>query len=111
MRKVVAGLWAGLWEGVTGPRTITVPCTVEIEQSFDSLHAHAVPEGIMLRPGDRVVVNAAPAGIAYGQSTSYETTATIYRAGPLTRLWTEISAFAELTELYHCGFEPKEYTA
>lgn len=101
----------GLWDSLTGPRTITVPCTVEIEQSFDSLHAHAVPEGITLRPGDRVVVNGAPAGIGYGESASYECTATIYRAGPFTQLWTEISAFMELTDLYHCGFEPKEYAA
>jgi hypothetical protein len=100
-----------LWAGLTGARTITVPCTVEIEQSFDSLHAHAVPEGITLRPGDRVVVHSAPTGIGFGESMTYETTATVYRAGPLTRLWTEISAFAELTDLYHCGFEPKEYTA
>lgn len=105
MRKALTGLW----EDITGPRTITVPCLVEIEQSFDSLHAHAVPEGIMLRPGDRVVVNGAPDGIAFGESTSYETTATVYRAGPLTRLWTEFAAITELTELYHCGFQPKDY--
>ena len=107
MRKALAGLW----EDMTGPRTITVPCTVELEQSFDSLHAHAVPEGIMLRPGDRVVVNGAPQGIAFGESATYETTATVHLAGPLTRLWTELSAITELTELYHCGFEPKEYSA
>lgn len=102
---------AGLWDDIAGPRTITVPCTVEIEQSFDSFHVHAVPEGIMLRPGDQVVVNGASPTIAHGSSTSYETTATIFRAGPLTRLWTELSAFTQLTELYHCGFEPKEYPA
>lgn len=101
----------GLWDSLTGPRTITVPCTVEIEQSFDSFHAHAVPEGITLRPGDRVVVNDAPEGIAFGESATFETTATVYRAGPITQLWTELAAFIELTELYHCGFEPKEYAA
>ena len=46
MRKV--------WESLREPRRITVPCTVEIERSFDSLHAHAIPEGVTLRPGDRV---------------------------------------------------------
>jgi hypothetical protein len=79
---------------------------VEIESSFDSLHAHAVPEGVMLRPGDRVVVHDAPSSVHYGEVRSYATTATVFRAGPLTRLWTELSAFLELTELYHCGFEP-----
>jgi hypothetical protein len=99
------------WDSLAGPRVITVPCTVEIEQTFDSLHAHAVPEGITLRPGDRVVVNNPPAVPEFGGMTSYETTATVYRAGPFTQLWMEVRAFAELAELYHCGFEPKEYGA
>ncbi|MCX8132522.1 MAG: hypothetical protein N3D18_00995 [Roseococcus sp.] len=101
--------WEALRDSLTGPRIVTVPCTVEIEHSFDSLHAHAVPEGITLRPGDRVVVNNPPAIPPFGSATTVETTATVYRAGPLTRLWTELRAFAELAELYHCGFEPKEY--
>jgi hypothetical protein len=99
------------WASFTGPRVLTVPCTVEIEQTFDSLHAHAIPEGVTLRPGDRVVVNGAPSGVAFGEAKSFACTATIYRAGPITRLWTEMSAFFELAELYHCGFEPKEYAA
>ena len=93
-------------DGLFGPTRLTVPCMVEIESSFDSLHAHAVPEGVMLRPGDRVVVHDAPSSVHYGDVRSYATTATVFRAGPLTRLWTELSAFLELTELYHCGFEP-----
>ena len=107
MRKALEAFW----DSLAGPRVITVPCTVEIERSFDSLHAHAVPEGITLRPGDRVVVNNPPPIPAFGGATTYETTATVYRAGPLTQLWTELRAFAELAELYHCGFEPKEYGA
>jgi hypothetical protein len=107
MRKALEAFW----DSLAGPRVITVPCTVEIEQTFDSLHAHAVPEGITLRPGDRVVVNNPPAVPEFGGTTSYETTATVYRAGPFTQLWMEVRAFAELAELYHCGFEPKEYGA
>lgn len=91
-----------------GGRTVEVPCTIDIEQSFDSLHAHAIPEGIMLRPGDRVLVHGAPEHIAYGEVRSYQATATVYRAGWLERAWVEASAILELTELYHCGFEPKE---
>jgi hypothetical protein len=94
------------WLG--GGRTIEVPCTVDIEQTFDSLHAHAIPEGITLRPGDRVVVHGAPANIPYGEVVSYQARATVYRAGWLERIWTEAVAILELTELYHCGFEPKE---
>ena len=93
---------------LTGGRTIEVPCTVDIEQTFDSLHAHAIPEGIALRPGDRVVVHGAPAGVPYGQAISFTCRATVYRAGWLQRIWTEASAILELAELYHCGFEPRE---
>jgi hypothetical protein len=91
-----------------GGRTVEVPCIIDIEQSFDSLHVHAIPEGIALRPGDRVQVHNAPAQIAYGEVRSFETTATVYRAGWLERAWVEASAILELAELYHCGFEPKE---
>ena len=42
-------------------RRFDVPCTVEIERSFDSFHAYAVPEDVMLRPGDQVIVHGAPA--------------------------------------------------
>jgi hypothetical protein len=98
----------GLLAWLGGARTIEVPCTIDIEQSFDSLHAHAIPEGIALRPGDRVLVHGAPDHIGYGEVRSYACTATVYRAGWLQRFWVEASAILELTELYHCGFEPKE---
>ena len=97
--------------GFFRPRSIEVPCTVEIEQSFDSFHVHAIPEGVVLRPGDRVVVHNPPEHVAYGEVRSYETRATVYRAGPLLRMWTEFSSILELAELYHCGFEPKSSVA
>ncbi len=91
-----------------GGRELDVPCTVEVEHSFDSLHAHAIPEGVELRPGDQVIIHGAPTNIAYGTVGSYPCRATVIRAGLFTRLWTQYSAIFELTELYHCGFEPKE---
>ena len=106
MRKALVGLW----EDITAPRTITVPCTVEIEQSFDSLHAHAIPEGIDLRPGDRVIVHGAPTEVGFGETRHLTCRATVIRANGIERLWTEVQALFELTELYHCGFEPKEAT-
>jgi len=99
---------SGLLGWLGGRQTLDVACTVDIEQTFDSLHAHAIPEGVMLRPGDRVVVHGAPAGIGYGEARTFQCRATVYRAGWLERLWVEASAILELTELYHCGFEPKE---
>lgn len=89
------------------PSRVEVPCTVEIEHSFDSLHAHAIPEGITLRPGDQVLVHGVPPGVPFGQTATFQTRATVLRAGPLTRWWTQFSAILEVTELYHCGFEPK----
>ena len=49
-----------------------------------------------------------PAGIGYNEAVSFQCRATVIRAGWLERVWTEYSAILELTELYHCGFEPKE---
>ena len=101
--------WAGrLLAAGRRPRTITVPCVVEIERTADSFHAHAVPEGIVLRPGDRVVVHGAPGRVEFGQRETMRSYATVTRAGPLERLRTRFAAVFELTELYHVGFEPKE---
>jgi hypothetical protein len=91
-----------------GGETLEVPCSVDIERTADSFHAYAVPEDVFLRPGDRVVVHGAPGHVAFGERYSFETHATVIRAGALTRFWTQWVAIFELTELYHCGFEPKE---
>ena len=91
-----------------GRGTFEVPCTVDIERSFDSLHAHAIPEGVSLRPGDRVIVHDVPDGLGYGEAVSFLGRATVIRAAWWERLWTEASAILELADLYHCGFEPKE---
>ena len=89
-------------------RTVEVPCTVEIEQTPESLHAHAIPEGIEIRPGDVVLVHGAPARVAYGARVRVECRATVVRAGPLRRFWTRLAGLAELTELYEVGFQPSE---
>lgn len=87
-------------------RMIEVPCTVEIEQTFDSFHAHAIPEGIEIRPGDSVVVHGAPDGIGYGEAASFACRATVTRAGWLERQLTPIFALVELGDLFNVGFEP-----
>jgi hypothetical protein len=103
----MTGHW-GVGRAIFGGRTVEVPCTVEIERTADYFFANAIPEGIELRPGDRVLVHGAPDHADFGETLRFETTATVYRAGPIERAWTRWSALFELTELYHCGFEPKE---
>ena len=89
-------------------RTVAIRCDVDIEQSPVSFHAHAVPDGIDIRPGDVVQVHDAPADIAFGDRLLCQCPATVIRAGPLVRLWTRVTAMFELTELYEVGFLPKE---
>ncbi len=89
-------------------RQVSARCVVEIERSADSLHAHAVPLGVAIRPGDIVLVHGAPTAIGFGQRLSRECTATVRRAGPVARFWTRATALFSLTDLYEVGFEPGE---
>ena len=89
-------------------RTVEVECLVEIEQTPESLHAHAVPEGIEIRPGDVVVVHDAPSRVRFGECVSRRCRATVTRAGVLARAWTRAVSLFEITELYEVGFAPKE---
>ena len=86
--------------------TLWVRCDVEIEQTAQSFHAHAVPDGVALRPGDVVLVHDVPTQVAFGQRLSCECRATVRRAGPLRRFWTRATAIFALTSLYEVGFEP-----
>ena len=51
---------------------------------------------------------APPTNIAFGDRLICQCPATVTRAGPLARWWTELTAMFELTELYEVGFLPKE---
>jgi hypothetical protein len=93
---------------VATPRSFDVPCTLDIEVTPESVHAHAVPEGVTLYPGDRVIVHGVPERIDFGDRYSLNCTATIIRAGWLTRLWTRLTSIAEITELYEVSFAPVE---
>ncbi len=91
-----------------GRRRVEVTCEVDIERSFDSLHAHAIPDGIDIRPGDTVVVHGAPTVVRYGERVVTECRATVTRGGWFDRNFTPLAAMLELGELYHVGFEPRE---
>ncbi len=96
------------WSPIFSRETIEVSCSVEIEQTPESFHAYAVPEGIDIRPGDVVTVHDAPSAVAFGQRLQKTCRATVVRAALLQRLWTRASGMLELTELYEVGFLPSE---
>lgn len=90
--------------GLAGRETIDVPCTIDLEQSPDSLHAYVDLDGIAVGPGDEVVVHDAPTDIAFGERAVVTRTATVRRAGPLQRLRAHVEGYLELTELYEVSF-------
>jgi hypothetical protein len=93
---------------LTGRRSVEVPCTVEIEQTAESLHAHVVLDAAFeIEPGDAVQVHDAPTSVPYGERLVVQRTATVTRAGPLERLWTKLAGHLELTELYEVSFSER----
>lgn len=89
-------------------RKIEVPCLVEIEQTPESLHAHAIPEGIDIGPGDKVLVHGAPSRVGYGERVSIQCSATVIWATAVRRLWTQFTGLLEFTSLYEVGFDRRE---
>uniref|UniRef100_Q07RX6 Uncharacterized protein n=1 Tax=Rhodopseudomonas palustris (strain BisA53) TaxID=316055 RepID=Q07RX6_RHOP5 len=89
-----------------GKRTsFDVPCTVEIEQTAESLHAHVILDGdIEIRPGDEVTVHDAPTQIAFGERICVRRTATVVRAGLIDQIRARVQGYLELTELYEVSF-------
>ena len=90
------------WSGSRG--TIEVPCTIDLEQTRDSLHAYVDLEGVAPGPGDEVIIHDAPIGIGFGEKTVFARRATLRRAGPLGRFWAHVEGYLELTELYEVSF-------
>ena len=88
-------------------RRLDVPCTIEVEHTPRSLHAHVDLQGIEVGPGDTVLVHDAPTRVGFGERVLRESHATVVQAGPLDRLWTRFTAFLELTELYEVSFTPR----
>ncbi len=87
------------------PKVFTVPCTVEVEHTSASLHAHVDLDGdIEIGPGDAVLVHGAPARVPFGERLVVRCDATVRRATWLGRQWTKLMAKLELTELYEVSF-------
>ena len=89
--------------------TFEVPCTIDIEQSPDSLHAYVDLEGFDVGPGDAVIVHDAPSGIAFGERAVLQRHATVRRANLFERFWAHIEGYLELTELYEVSFSEESF--
>jgi uncharacterized Zn finger protein len=86
-------------------QTFLVPCTIIIEHSADSLHAHVEIDGdLEIRPGDEVQVHDAPSVIAFGERLRVKRQATVIRASKIERLWTKFTGLFEMNELYEVSF-------
>jgi hypothetical protein len=84
------------------------PCTIEIENTSESLHAHVELDGdFAIAPGDEVQVIDAPERPPYGERIVARRRAVVTRAGPLGKLWTRLAGNFELTELYDVSFSEK----
>jgi len=91
------------WSG--SRKTFDVPCTVEIEQTSETLHAHVVLDGdIQIKAGDEVRVHNAPTHVAFGERLVVRRMATVVRGNPLDRLRARVEGYLELTELYEVSF-------
>ena len=88
-----------------GRQRFEVPCTVEIEQTSETLHAHVILDGdIKIAPGDEVQVHDAPTGVPFGERLVVRRTATVVRGNALDRLRAKVEGYLELTELYEVSF-------
>lgn len=86
-------------------RSFDVPCTIEIENTFESLHAHVALDGdIAIEAGDEVLVHGDVIRVPYGQKLVQRRQATVTRASGLGRALTKLAARLELTELYEVSF-------
>jgi len=87
-------------------RNVELICAIDIEQTAESFHAHAIPQDVEINPGDMILVHDAPEMVPFGEIYIGERRATLIRAGWLQRIWTQMSSIFEITELYEVGFLP-----
>lgn len=92
-----------------GRRSVEVACTLEIENTFDALHAHVrLDGGVVVHPGDEVLVHGDPVQVPFGECRTLRRRATIRRAGPVERLWTRLTGDFEFMELCEFSFSGEQ---
>jgi hypothetical protein len=94
--------------GVFTKTKIDVPCTIEINNTFEALGAHVrFDNGMTVYPGDEVMVQGAPVAVPYGKNETFKRIATITRASTLERLWTRATGDFEFMELCEFSFSER----
>lgn len=93
---------------IRASRPLEVDCTIEVERTRETLHAHVSLSGVEVEEGDEVTVHSAPTRVAFGERVVCDSRATVVRASPMERLRVRLASYLELTELYEVGFQPKE---
>lgn len=90
---------------VSPSRRFDVDCTIEVENTFDSLHAHVTLDGnVKIEPGDAVLVHGEPVRVPYGEKMTMRRRATVTRATWLERQWTRATGDLEFMELCEFSF-------
>jgi uncharacterized Zn finger protein len=88
-----------------GRKSEEVGCTITVENTFESLHAHVELDGdIAIEPGDSVEVHGEPVVVPYGEKRVLRRTATVSRAGMIERAWTRATGDLEFMELCEFSF-------
>lgn len=86
-------------------KTYETQCTVDIENTFESLRAHVVlDDEPNLKPGDRVLVHGDSVNVPYGEKLMLRRGATVTLANPLSRIWARIRSEFECFELFEVSF-------
>jgi hypothetical protein len=91
-------------------RIVDARCIVEIEQSFDSLHAYSVPDGVEVGPGDVAFIHQPPTSVPFGERLVQDCAMTVHKAGFVRRAWVRMTSVFALTQLYEVGFEAENVT-
>ncbi len=89
-------------------KTIEVPCTIEIEHTWESLHAHVELDGLTVGPGDEVHVQGGEIVVPYGERRTLRRMATVTRASAPERLWVKMTGDFEFMELLEFSFSSGE---
>lgn len=82
-----------------------VPCVIDVENSFESLHAHVdLPDGIEVGPGDVVRVHGERIVVPYGAKLRLERTATVRRANLFDKLVSRLKGELESLMMFEVSF-------